>query len=96
MSRPLGDIVEALGGARHGSPDLLIHRLAPVATAGPGVQGQAGVPITWTSSWTDVSQSPKLIELTLELGNSWTIPRTVRRVVVVPSGSLIAAPAAGP
>ncbi|WP_382158476.1 UDP-3-O-(3-hydroxymyristoyl)glucosamine N-acyltransferase [Hydrogenophaga sp. ANAO-22] len=36
MSRPLGDIVEALGGARHGSPDLLIHRLAPVATAGPG------------------------------------------------------------
>lgn len=36
MSRPLGDIVEALGGTRHGSPDLLIHRLAPVAKAGPG------------------------------------------------------------
>lgn len=36
MSKPLGDIVEALGGTRHGSPDLLIHRLAPVATAGPG------------------------------------------------------------
>ena len=36
MSRPLGDIVEALGGTRHGPPDLLIHRLAPVATAGPG------------------------------------------------------------
>lgn len=36
MSRPLGDIVEALGGTRHGSPDLLVHRLAPVATAGPG------------------------------------------------------------
>ncbi|RJP68276.1 MAG: UDP-3-O-(3-hydroxymyristoyl)glucosamine N-acyltransferase [Comamonadaceae bacterium] len=36
MSRPLGDIVEALGGTRFGSPDLLIHRLAPVATAGPG------------------------------------------------------------
>lgn len=35
MSKPLGDIVEALGGTRHGSPDLLIHRLAPVATAGP-------------------------------------------------------------
>ena len=36
MSRPLGDIVEALGGTRHGPPDLVIHRLAPVATAGPG------------------------------------------------------------
>ena len=36
MSRPLGDIVEALGGTRHGSPDLLIHRLAPLATARPG------------------------------------------------------------
>jgi UDP-3-O-[3-hydroxymyristoyl] glucosamine N-acyltransferase len=36
VSRPLGDIVEALGGTRHGSPDLLIHRLAPVATARPG------------------------------------------------------------
>jgi len=36
VSRPLGDIVEALGGTRHGPPDLVIHRLAPVATAGPG------------------------------------------------------------
>ncbi len=36
MSRPLGDIVEALGGTRHGPPDLLIHRLAPLATAGRG------------------------------------------------------------
>jgi UDP-3-O-[3-hydroxymyristoyl] glucosamine N-acyltransferase len=36
VSRPLGDIVEALGGTRHGPSDLLIHRLAPVATAGPG------------------------------------------------------------
>jgi UDP-3-O-[3-hydroxymyristoyl] glucosamine N-acyltransferase len=36
VSRPLGDIVEALGGTRHGPPGLLIHRLAPVATAGPG------------------------------------------------------------
>ena len=33
MSRPLGEIVDALGGTRHGSPDLLIHRLASVATA---------------------------------------------------------------
>jgi UDP-3-O-[3-hydroxymyristoyl] glucosamine N-acyltransferase len=36
VSRPLGDIVEALGGTRHGPPDLLIHRLAPLATAGSG------------------------------------------------------------
>lgn len=36
MSRPLGAIVEALGGTRHGAPDLMIHRLAPVASAGPG------------------------------------------------------------
>ncbi|WP_066271414.1 UDP-3-O-(3-hydroxymyristoyl)glucosamine N-acyltransferase [Hydrogenophaga palleronii] len=36
MSRPLGEIVNALGGTRHGPADLLIHRLAPVATAGPG------------------------------------------------------------
>ncbi|MGE0349783.1 UDP-3-O-(3-hydroxymyristoyl)glucosamine N-acyltransferase [Hydrogenophaga sp.] len=36
MSKPLGDIVEALGGVRHGAADLLVHRLAPLATAGPG------------------------------------------------------------
>jgi UDP-3-O-[3-hydroxymyristoyl] glucosamine N-acyltransferase len=36
VSRPLGDIVKALGGTRHGPPNLLIHRLAPLATAGPG------------------------------------------------------------
>ncbi|WP_137918585.1 UDP-3-O-(3-hydroxymyristoyl)glucosamine N-acyltransferase [Hydrogenophaga sp. 2FB] len=36
MSRPLGEIVDALGGTRHGSPDLLIERLAPVATAEQG------------------------------------------------------------
>ncbi|QHE85783.1 UDP-3-O-(3-hydroxymyristoyl)glucosamine N-acyltransferase [Hydrogenophaga sp. BPS33] len=36
MSRPLGEVVDALGGTRHGSPDLLILRLAPVASAVPG------------------------------------------------------------
>lgn len=35
MSRPLGSIVEALGGELVGSPDLVIRRLAPLATAEP-------------------------------------------------------------
>ena len=35
MSRSLGSIVEALGGELVGSPDTLIQRLAPLATAGP-------------------------------------------------------------
>lgn len=35
MSRPLGSIVEALGGELVGAPDTPIHRLAPLATAGP-------------------------------------------------------------
>lgn len=33
MSRPLGDIVDALGGELQGDPRLEIHRLAPLATA---------------------------------------------------------------
>lgn len=35
MSRPLGSIVEALGGELVGSPDLIVRRLAPLATAEP-------------------------------------------------------------
>lgn len=35
MSRPLGSIVEALGGELVGSPDVAIRRLAPLATAEP-------------------------------------------------------------
>ena len=35
MSRPLGAIVEALGGQLFGEPHLQIHRLAPLATATP-------------------------------------------------------------
>lgn len=35
MSRPLGSIVEALGGELVGAPDTSIQRLAPLATAGP-------------------------------------------------------------
>ena len=34
MSRPLGSIVEALGGELVGASDTLINRLAPLATAG--------------------------------------------------------------
>ena len=34
MSRPLGAIVDALGGTLHAPRDFLIHRLAPLATAG--------------------------------------------------------------
>jgi UDP-3-O-[3-hydroxymyristoyl] glucosamine N-acyltransferase len=33
MSRPLGDIVDALGGLLQGDPQLRIRRLAPIATA---------------------------------------------------------------
>ncbi len=36
MSRPLGSIVEALGGTLRGSPDLLVERLAPLGTARSG------------------------------------------------------------
>ena len=32
----LGDIVEALGGSLHGSPQTPIQKLAPLETAGPG------------------------------------------------------------
>ena len=71
-------------------------RYGTMATAGPGTPGQVGGLITWTNSWTDVSQSPRLIEVTLELGSSWVIPHTVRHVVVVPSGSLTPAQPAGP
>ena len=35
MSLRLGQIVDALGGALHGSPDVCIDRLAPLETAGP-------------------------------------------------------------
>lgn len=35
MSRPLGAIVDALGGTLHGSRDSVVDRLAPLATAGP-------------------------------------------------------------
>ena len=35
MSTPLGSIVEALGGELVGSPDLVVRRLAPLATAEP-------------------------------------------------------------
>jgi UDP-3-O-[3-hydroxymyristoyl] glucosamine N-acyltransferase len=35
MARPLGSVVAALGGTLLGSADVLIHRLAPLATAGP-------------------------------------------------------------
>jgi UDP-3-O-[3-hydroxymyristoyl] glucosamine N-acyltransferase len=35
VSRPLGSIVEALGGELVGAPDTTIHRLAPLATAEP-------------------------------------------------------------
>ncbi len=35
MAALLNDIVQALGGALHGSPDRRIHRLAPLDTAGP-------------------------------------------------------------
>jgi UDP-3-O-[3-hydroxymyristoyl] glucosamine N-acyltransferase len=34
VSRPLGSIVEALGGELDGAPDTTIHKLAPLATAG--------------------------------------------------------------
>ncbi len=36
MSRPLGSIVEALGGELQGSPSQVVERLAPLATAGLG------------------------------------------------------------
>jgi UDP-3-O-[3-hydroxymyristoyl] glucosamine N-acyltransferase len=36
VSRPLGEIVDALGGTRHGPTDLLIQRLAPLASAVSG------------------------------------------------------------
>ncbi len=50
----------------------------------------AGQPqtITWTSSWTDLTQTPRLIEVTLELGSHWAITRQLRQVFVIPSGSL--------
>ncbi len=35
MAALLNDIVQALGGVLHGSPDRRIHRLAPLDTAGP-------------------------------------------------------------
>ncbi|WP_439115148.1 UDP-3-O-(3-hydroxymyristoyl)glucosamine N-acyltransferase [Hydrogenophaga sp.] len=35
MSRPLGTLVDALGGTLHGPRDAVVDRLAPLATAGP-------------------------------------------------------------
>ncbi len=58
--------------------------------AGPAAPGgnASGGPVTWTSTWTDLAQSPRLIEFTVELGPSWKIPHTVRRVFAVPTGGL--------
>ena len=60
-----------------------------------GSEAPPGQPqtITWTNNWTDLTQTPRLIEVTLELGSHWAITRQFRQVFVIPSGSLT--PAAG-
>ena len=47
--------------------------------------------IEWQEAWTDLTQVPKLVEVTIELGGRPAISSRVRRVVIVPSGSLVPA-----
>ena len=44
--------------------------------------------IVWRTSWDDRSQFPQLLEMTVELNGPPILPRTIRAVVVAPSGSL--------